>query len=179
MNKFFRLITFGLIFCIVFITGCSKGISPKSTNTIKTLKFEDIKSAKIELERTGASSIKNYIFDLNDSEQTKTIKDIISYLNSDKVQGNADEKVTNKGSSPMLLILELKDGSIIQIKSAVGSKVTKLSDSSTEISQFDIPNEVTISTNPNENPIRILSPELKKLIDSGYKDIFKVNSILN
>lgn len=71
-----------------------------------------------------------------------------------------------------MLILELKDGSVIQVKSAVGGKVTKLSDGSTETSQFDIPNEVTISTNSNIKPFRILSPEIRKLSDSDYKDIF-------
>jgi len=173
VNKVLRLITFGLILCIALITGCSKGTSTKSTNTIKSLKFEDIKSVKLELRTTGEDTNQNYIFDFNNSEQTKIVKDIVSYLNSGKVQGDADEKVTNKGNSPTLLILELKDGSIIQIKSAVGGKVSNLSNGSTEISQFNIPNEVTISKNSNEKPFRILSPELRNLIDSGYKNIFK------
>ncbi|MBU3159490.1 hypothetical protein KPL37_06940 [Clostridium frigoris] len=33
-------------------------------------------------------------------------------------------------------------------------------------------NEVTISINSNKNLIRIISPEIRKLIDGGYKDIF-------
>lgn len=179
MNKIFRCIAFSLICCVVFIIGCAKGVSTRSADIIKALTFADIKSAKIELARTGGSPINNYIFDFNNSEQTKIIKDIIRYLNSGKVQGNADEKVTSKGGSPNFLIVELKDSSVIKIKSAVGGKVTKLKDGSTEISQFDIPNEVTINTNSNESPIRILSPELKKLIDSGYKDTFKEKSVLN
>lgn len=173
MNKILRLITFLLILCIALITGCSKGTSRKSTNTINSLKFEDIKSVKLELGTTGGNPSKNYTFDFNDSEQTKIVKDIVSYLNSGKVQGDAEERVTNKGNSPTLLILEFKDGSTIQIKSAVGSEVKKLSNGSTEISQFNIPNEVTISKNSNEKPFRILSTELRNLIDSGYKDIFK------
>ena len=66
------------------------------------------------------------------------------YLNTAKVQGNADETVTNKGGgSPTLLILKNKDGSIIQIESAVEIKTTKISDTLTERAQVDIPNEGT------------------------------------
>ena len=75
MNRFFRFMTIGLILCIVFITGCSKSapeltgtVSPKLTNTIKTLKFEEIKSAKIQLGTAGASPIKYDIFDFNNPE---------------------------------------------------------------------------------------------------------------
>ena len=50
--------------------------------------------------------------------------------------------------------------------------MSKLSNGSTEISQFDIPNEVTVSINSNTKPFRILSPEIRELIDSGYKNIF-------
>jgi hypothetical protein len=46
MTKLIRLTTYGLVFCILFLTGCSDGISAK---TIKELKVEDIKSARIEL----------------------------------------------------------------------------------------------------------------------------------
>lgn len=167
--------TIGLILCIVFVTGCSKGISPKLTNTIKTLKFEEVKSARIELGRAGASPIKNYFFDFNNSNHAKVLKDVINHLNSGKIQGNAyDEKVTDKGGSPTYLILTLKDGSVINIKSAVRDKVTKFPDGSTEIAKLNIPNEVTINIiNSNEKSIRILSPETKKMIDSGYKDILK------
>ncbi|MBU3072444.1 hypothetical protein [Clostridium estertheticum] len=49
------------------------------------------------------------------------VKDIINYLNSNKIQGNAyDEKVTDKG------------GSVISIQSAVRDKVTKFPDGSTD-----------------------------------------------
>jgi len=157
---------------MVFITGCSKSGSTKLINTINELKFEDIKSTKIVLARTGASPIKNYTFDFNNADHTKVLKDVINYLNSAKIQGNADEKITYKGGSPTYLILTLKDGSVINIKSAVKDKVTTLLDGSTEIAKLDIPNEVTININSNENPIRILSSEIRKLIDSGYKDIF-------
>ena len=151
--------------------GCSKGIS--LTNTIKVLKSEDIKSAKIELSSAGGMTAKTYTFDFNNSKQTKILEDVIKYLNLGKVQGYSDEKVTNKGGSPTLLILVLKDGSVINIQSAVRDKVTKFPDGSTEIAKLPIPSEVTINIiNSNEKPIRILSPEIKKLIDSGYKNIF-------
>jgi len=175
MNKIIRIMTLVLIFGILFITGCSKSVS----TTINELKFENIKSARIELARGGAipnpaSPIKTYTFDFNNSNHTKVLKDVINYLNSAKIQGNADEKITDKGGSPTLLILGLKDGSVINIKSAVGDKVTNLPDGSTETAKNLIPNEVTINIiNSNEKSIRILSPEIKKLIDSGYKDIFK------
>ncbi|MBU3218090.1 hypothetical protein LL033_00550 [Clostridium estertheticum] len=65
------------------------------------------------------------------------LKDIINYLNSAKIQGNAyDEKVTDKGGSPTYLVLVLKDGSVINIQSAVRDKVTKFSDGSTEIAKL-------------------------------------------
>lgn len=173
MNKLFRIMTLGLIFCIVFMMGCSKSVSTKFNNKMEELKFEDIQSARIELESTGgASQSKNYIFDFNNSDHTKMLKDIIKYLNSAKIQGNADEKVDKKGGSPTYLILELKDGSDIKIKSAIEGKVTKFSNGSTETSQIDIPNQITISTNSSEPPFRILSPEIRELIDNGYKNIF-------
>ncbi|MBU3217258.1 hypothetical protein [Clostridium estertheticum] len=76
--------------------GCSKGIS--LTNTIKALKFKNIKSAKIELASAGGMTAKTYTFDFNNSDHTKMLKDVINYLNSAKIQGNAyDKKVTNKG----------------------------------------------------------------------------------
>ncbi|WP_297417994.1 hypothetical protein [Clostridium sp.] len=172
MNKFFSIMIVILILLITSVTGCYKSVSIKLPNNIKELKFENVKSARIELSKVGANTTKNLIFDFNNSDKTEKLKDIISQLNSAKVQGDVEENVTNKGSSPTLLILELKDGSVIQVKPAVGGKVTKLSDGSTETSQFDIPNEVTITTNSNIRPFRILSPEIRKLIDSGYKDIF-------
>ena len=175
MNKFFRFMTIGLILCIVFVTGCSKGISPKLTNTIKALKFEDIKSAKIESGSAGAITLRNYTFDLNNSEHTKVIKDVIHYLNSAKIQGNEYKQIiANKGSELPYLILTLKDGSVIDIEYAIHDTVKKNSDGSTERAKNLIQNEVTINIrNSNEKSIRILSPEIKKLIDSGYKDIFK------
>lgn len=36
--------------------------------------------------------------DFNNYDQIETLKDIISQLNSAKVQGYSDEKVTNKGN---------------------------------------------------------------------------------
>lgn len=158
------------------MTGCSKSVSTEPTNKITELKFEDIQSARIELARTGGNPSKNYTFDFNNSDHTKILNDVIKYLNSAKIQENADEKVTNKGGSAIYLILELKDGSDIEIKSAVGGKVTKFSNSSTETSQFDIPSEVTINTNSNETSFRILSPEIRELIDNGYKNIFNLSN---
>ena len=52
------------------------------------------------------------------------------------------------------------------------TKITKLSDTLTDRAEVNIPNEVTININSNGKPIRLLSPEIRKLIDSGYKDIF-------
>lgn len=182
MNRIFRFITIVLILCIVFVTGCSKGpqelivtVSPKLTNTIKTLKFKDIKYAKIQLGTAGANPIKYYVFDFNNPVHTKVIKDVVHYLNSDKIQGNAYKQIVNyKGGSPQYLILVLKDESVIEIKYAIHDTVKKNLDGSTETAKNPIPNEVTINIiNSNEKSIRILSPEIKKIIDSGYKDIFK------
>lgn len=181
MNRFFRYISIGLILCIVFVTGCSKSeqeltgtVSPKLTNTIKTLKYEEIKSAKIQLGTAGANPIKYDIFDFNNSDHTKVIKDVVHYLNSAKIQGNAYKQiVNNKGGSPQYLILALKDGSVIEIKYAIQDTIKKNIDGSTDRMKNIIPNEVEINIrDSNENSIRILSPEIKKLIDSGYKDIF-------
>jgi len=188
MNRLFRFMTIALILCIVFITGCSKGarapeltgaISPKLTNTIKALKFEDIKYVRIQEATAGATPSKYYTFDFNNPKHTKVIKDVIYYLNSAKIQGNNyKELVGNKGGSPTFLILVLKDGSVIQITDAVRQTTIKGSTGATTTTTYDIPNEVTITINSNDKPFRILSSELRKLIDSGYKDIFKVNSSL-
>ena len=191
MNKVFRFMTITLILCIVFITGCSKGtpapeligaVSPKLTNTIKTLKLEDIKYLRIQ-EATGvATSIKYYTFDFNNPNHTKVIKDVVYYLNSAKIQGNDYEELAgNKGGSPTFLILALKDGSVIQITDALRQTAIKGSTGARTITTYDIPNEVTITaitTNSNYKSFRILSKELRKLIDNGYKDIFRINSSL-
>lgn len=173
MNKNFRLMIVSLIFCIVFVLGCSKDISSKLSNKIAKLKFEDIQSARIELAGTGGAGSINYTFDYNNSKHTEVLKDVIKCLNFDEIQGNADEKVTEKGGSPTYLVLELKDGSDIKIKSAIEGKIIKFSNGSTETSQIDIPDQITISTNSNEKSIKILSPQVRKLIDSGYKDVFQ------
>ena len=106
---------------------------------------------------------------------TKVIKDVVHYLNSAKIQGNAyKELVSNKGGSDPYLILALKNGSIIEIKYAIHDTVKKNLDGSTDRAKNLIPNEVEINImNSNVNSIRILSPEIKNLIYSGYKDIFK------
>lgn len=183
MNKFCRVMITGLTFCIVFITGCSKSVSTESNNEISKptteipeLKFEDIQlqSARIELAHTGGNASKIYTFDFNNSDHAKILTNVIKCLNSSKIQGNSDEEVNIKGGSPTCLILELKDGSIIQIKAAVGFKVTKFPDGSSKTEQFNIPNEVTISKNINEETYIIQSPEIRELIDNGYKNLSNI-----
>lgn len=182
MNRFFSFITIGLILCIVLVTGCSKStpvltgtVSPNLTNNIKTLKFEEIKSAKIKLGTAGANPIKYDIFDFNNPNHTKVIKEVVHYLNSAKIQGNAYKQIVNdKGGSPPCLIIALKDGSVIEINYAIHDTVKKNLDGSTDAAKNLIPNEVEINiVNSNVNSIRILSPEIKNLIFSGYEDIFK------
>lgn len=48
MNKIFSIMIVSLIFCITFMTGCSKSVSTKLPNNIKELKFENVKSARID-----------------------------------------------------------------------------------------------------------------------------------
>lgn len=115
----------------------------------------------------------DYVFDLNNTGHTKKLKEIIKHLNSDKYQGYAEEKILRKGGDPTLLIMEFKDGTTIKIKAAVGEKFTTLADKSLQMEQYDIPNEITISANSEIKPFRLKSTEIRKLIDSGYKKLFK------
>jgi hypothetical protein len=152
-------------------------VSEKAVNAIRILNLKDISSVKVQLSTAGASPAIEYAFGLNNPEQLKIVRNIIGDLNSGKVQGNTDEKVVRKGGTPTMLILKLKDGSVIQVKCAVQGK--EISSNGLEgIVQDEIPDEVTIMVN-TESPFRILSPELNKLIKSGYKDIFQTNSSSN
>lgn len=169
MNKPIKIAVLGLATAIVFIFGCYTALSPKLPSSISKIKFENIKSARIETEMPAEI----YKFDFSNTEQTNALKKVISSLNSANVKGYENEKVANKGGSTAILILELQNGSVIQITPAFDDKIKKLSDGSAEISKCPVPNESSLRTNSSSKPLRILSPEINKLIDGGYKDIFK------
>ena len=181
-----RIMTFSLIFCLIlFLTGCSKAKPEESINTIKELKFENLRSARIGIAVDGIvgpkghlmNEIKIYEFDFRNSKHIAILKDIINHLNSDKVQGYADVKVVSKGISPAALSIEINDGSIIGIEAAVGEKEIKFPNGTTKISYFDIPNEVMINSKSIDKPYRILSPEIRELINGGYKNNFSSNDL--
>jgi hypothetical protein len=170
------LLSLALFTITIFLTGCV-GESSNLINKIRILKLEDIKSAKIELGRSGSPSA-IYSYNINDNEQRKILKNIIDKLNSAKMQGIAEEKgVTNKGQSPTIIIFQLKDGSEIQIKSALKGEITKLKDGTIQATLYDIPNEITVSTNSDDKPIRLLAPEIKDLITDSTKQKAVANSI--
>lgn len=168
MNKRLRLIVCGLFVCSIFIVGWSSNISKKSVSIVKSIKFNQIKSVEVDFGGKG-NETKYYNYNLKNSKEAKEIKDIIKYLHSGRIQGYADEKVTQKGSSPAYLFIELKNKAIISIKKAVGGKVQKFQNGGMMITQFNIPNEVTISVMPDEKPFRILSSELRKKLDNIFK----------
>lgn len=171
--------------------GCSENNAVKVPDDVYKFRqeftFDNIKSARIELANSGIVLYK-YVFDLKDIKQSKKLKDIVKHLGSDKYQGYAEEKIKRKGGSPDQLIIELSDGTTVQIKDAVGEKFSYSSNFSMQMQQFDIPNEVTVSVsadiinngsansgsaNTGVKPFRLESSEIRKLIDGGYKDVFK------
>lgn len=169
MNKYFKLLITCITVCIVILVGLTYAISPKSVKTTRTLKFNSIKSAQVYLGGIGESRINYRNLNLNNSKEAKDIKDILKYLRIGKLQGYSDEKVISKGGSPAYLNLKLKNGSIIQIETAKGGKITKLNNGVTAVYQFNIPNEVKISTNLSEPSFRLSSVKLRKLIDNILK----------
>lgn len=165
MKNINKLITLLLIVCLSFTFGCYGKVSPKTQKTIKTLKYEDIKSVySIPAGMHGFEE--RHIFNLEKEETAKTVKSIVSSLNSGEVQGKGDPSF-RKGGGHYTIVLEFKSGDALQLRRAVKAESIKTSDGISGKQEVNIPDEVIIEASYNEEPVRILSPELRKIIDSG------------
>lgn len=133
--------------------------------------FENIKSVKIEPPTSGPirpGEYEDMYFDLSKREDIDMVNNILGWLKSGRIIGNAKDEAVSNGSTPTYLIIELKDGTEISIKSAVS---TTYINNGTEVKSQSINGQITISVTRQKN-IRVLSPELKSFIDNGWEVFF-------
>jgi hypothetical protein len=165
MKNISKLMTILLIVCLSFTFGCSKEVSPKTQKTIKALKYQDIKAVySIPAGMHGFEE--RHIFNLEKEETSKTVKSIVSSLNSGEIQGKGEGSF-RKGGGHYTIVLELINGDALELRAAVKAESIKTSDGISGKQEVNIPDEVIIEASYNEEPIRILEPDLRKIIDSG------------
>lgn len=168
MNK--RFIIFVCLFLIVVLSIIAYVVC-KNKNKFSVPEMESINSIKIIPARTGACTREELFFDLSKKEYRDTVNNILNWLKSGHVVGKAEGEFFSMGGSPTDLVIELKNGTSIQIESAVGSIVTKIPNG-TEVKAQSIYGQVTIYGSNIRDHIRDVSPELKSFIDNGWESIF-------
>lgn len=158
------IVTIVLIFIII----------NKEKNQFKVLTIKNISSIKILPPTSGmirAGEEEEFSFNLSEKAHQSMANNILSWLKSGRMMGNANNESVSNGGTPTYLIIELKNGTRISINSAVSQGYMNLSNGTETLSQ-SIDGQVTINdTNPQED-IRELSPELKFFLDTGWKAFF-------
>lgn len=139
-------------------------------NTV--LKIGNIKFIKIVPAKVGGGSRRELFFDLSKKQHKDMVNNILHWLETGYIAGDAKDEYPLYGCSPTCLIMELKDGTTVQVTSAMGSIITKTSNG-TEIKGKNIEKQVTIYVSNMKGPVREISPELKSFIESGWKQFFK------
>jgi len=167
------IITLILIVAIVLITF----IAHEEKNQFKVPTINNISSIKIVPATTGPIMVgkqEEFTFDLNVKAHQAMANNILSWLKSGRMMGNDNNKAVSNGGTPTYLIIELKNGTSICIKSAVGASYLNTSNGKVIQSQ-NTDGQVSIyTTNPQED-IRELSPELKSFLNNGWKGFFNYN----
>lgn len=164
-----RLILSIIFILIVVITLiCFVSYRKQRKFTVPTI--NSISSIKICVGRVGAGKKDELKFNLNSKKHLDMASNILLWLKNGRMMENAKDEFILDGASPTILKIELKDGTSIIIKSALGSKKTEKKDC-IEVDSYDIPGQVTIYIN-NNHPIRESSPELKSFINGGWKSFF-------
>lgn len=137
-------------------------------NRSKSLTLKSVKSVKIVRPYSGIiSNYKDLYFDLNKKEDKDMVNNILSWLKSGRIMGNASNEAVWNGGAPAYLVIELKNGTKIYIHSSVSNG------GAPSYSTTDLKGEVTIRTIPvKQDDIRVLSPKLKSFIENGWKDFF-------
>lgn len=141
--------------------------------------IENISSIKVVPAKVGASKRDEFSFDLSNKEQLNMVNNILYWLKSGQIIGNSKGDMIYHGGSPTYLVIELKDGSKIQIQSAVDAITTKVP-YGTEVKGQSVSGQVTLYFSDSRKPIRELAPELKSFIDDEkyYKPESKDDTII-
>jgi hypothetical protein len=114
---------------------------------------------------------------MDKKEHMEMVKEILNWLKSSQmVDYTGGHENISHGLPPTYLIIELKDKTIIQIKSSVNAIITQLPNGTTEVKGQIVDGQVTIYIGDTMNYIRVLSPELKSFIDSGWMHFFNYNN---
>lgn len=130
--------------------------------------MENINTIKIAPAKTGGGQREELVLDKNKKEHLDMINNILNWLKYAKVMSINKGDITYHGGTPTYLIIELKDGSKIQLQSSVDAIATKIPNG-TEIRSQDVSGQVTLYFSNKRNPIRVLSPQLKSFINDGWK----------
>lgn len=136
------------------------------TSIIKGISSTSISSIRIEPESAGAIRKDSIYFDFNNNQDR--FENIVDWIKSGSIVGNANNEMLSMGGSPTFLIIELKNGTSIRVKSAIGSITTKLSHG-IKVDGRNIDGQVTIYISGMQTPIREYSPQLKSFIENGWK----------
>ena len=160
----FLLVVIGLTVYVIF----------KGTNQFKVPTIEKISSIKIVPAKAGGGKRDELSFDLSKKENLDMVNNILLWLKSGQIIGSSKGDMVYNGGTPTYLIIELKDGTTIQVQSAVDAITTKLSNG-TEVRGQNVAGQVTLYFSNTRKPIREISPELKSFIDDGWKNFFNYN----
>ncbi|MBW9154807.1 hypothetical protein [Clostridium estertheticum] len=170
------IITLILIVTIVLISS----IIPKEKNQFKILTIKNISSIKIVPATTSGIMIigkkeEEFPFDLSKKAHQAMANNILSWLKSGRMMRyDNNEAVSNGGGGPTYLVIELKNGTSIFIKSAFSMRYVNTSNG--KVTQQNTDGQVTISTTNPQEVIRELSPKLKSFLDNGWKSFFNYNN---
>jgi hypothetical protein len=95
-----------------------------------------------------------------------TIK-LITWLQDAKFAGNAPHQLKPKGGSPSQLDIVFRNGNSLTIEDAIDAISTPVT-SGMQIHSQQVPDQITIYQS-GKDPIRVISPQLKTWIESGWK----------
>lgn len=156
-----------IIFILIVVITLICFVSYRKQRKFTVPAINSISSIKIDVGRVGAGKKDELKFNLNNKKHLDMASNILLWLKNGRMMGNAKDEFILDGASPTILKIELKDGTSIAIKSALGCKKINCR----EVDSYDIPGQVTIYIN-NNHPIRESSPELKSFINEGWKSFF-------
>ncbi|MFL0268809.1 hypothetical protein [Candidatus Clostridium radicumherbarum] len=158
---------------IILVLAITSAILTYNGGRFKVPAYKDIKSVKIippTLGNVRLGEYKDLYFDLNKKEDKYMVNNILNWLKLGRIMGNASNEAISNGSTPAYFMIELKNGTEIFINSSVSEGYIN---NQKLIPSQNIKGQVTIRTNPSKREeIRLLSPELKSFIESGWKDFF-------
>jgi hypothetical protein len=143
----------------------------KEKNKFTVPAIENISTIKIVPAKTGGGTREELSFDLSKKEHLDMVNNMLEWLGSAQTISHGKGDMIYHGGTPTYLIIELKDGTTVQIQSAVDSITTEIPNG-IMVSSQSVAGQVTLYISNVKKPVRELSPELKDFIDNGWKGFF-------